>query len=55
MIPPDTIPTRFTDRPHWHDLGMEAKMNILNYDSIATHDEDELQVKLATIGLGDNQ
>lgn len=29
-------------------------MNIINYDKIATHDEDELQVKLATLGFGEN-
>jgi len=28
-------------------------MNILNFDNIATHDEDELQVKLATLGFGE--
>lgn len=28
-------------------------MNIINYDEIATHDEDELQVKLATLGIGE--
>lgn len=26
-------------------------MNILNFDKIATHDEDELRIKLATLGL----
>lgn len=52
IVPPDTIPTRFDDRPHWHDLGLRAKMNVINYDRIATHDEDDLRFKLATLGLG---
>lgn len=29
-------------------------MNVINYDRIATHDEDELRVKLATLGFGES-
>lgn len=36
---------------HWDDLGLEAKLDVINYDKIATHDEDELQAKIATLGL----
>ena len=44
----------YDGRVHWDDLGMEAKMNVLNYDKIAVHDEDELRVKLATLGIGES-
>jgi len=37
---------------HWDDLGLEQQMNVINYNKIASHDEDDLQIKLATLGIG---